>query len=948
MRASVFATFLSHLRALRGSHSVRHLLPGVVAGAAGIGLSLLAWTTTSSWETELAQLEFKARAQSHHLALQNGINVYLSKVDSLRAFFDASQDVSRSEFQIFADSILRDQDAILAVSWIPRVTHAERADHEGAAQRESLVGYRINSAGSDGTLKPAPDRAEYYPILYSSRERPGSPVYGLNLADGGVRQKALEHARDTNHIAISSTFLLRSSEASRIGFFVSLPVFRPGQPQDTVEDRRTNLVGFVQGVFQTGAMIETILASTAARGGLDLYFYRSDAAPDQAPLYFHPSRSREAPTAVLSRSEVTAGLHWAGDLKVGDRQWHYVAAPTPTGPGHPSHVGSWLVLASGLLISGCIAAFLWTSSLHARRLQLSNARLDQTLGALNAANEQLQLQNERFEAALSNMAQGLVMFDGDRRLLVVNQPFASLFAVPRENFQIGMTPEEFVEIIVRERNLPPERAASLHAQQKYMIEKGKQHNYAFDTSDGRRMSVMHTPMSNGGWVTTYLDATARHRAEAKIAHMAHHDALTELPNRLRFREQLQHELGRLRDGASIAVLCLDLDLFKGVNDTLGHPAGDQLLRIVSRRLNDAVRDSDMVARLGGDEFAIIQTQTVQQPDEATALAGRLIDVISAPYDIEGHQVVVGMSVGIAIAPLDGRDADQLIKNADMALYRAKEEGRGTYRFFERAMDARARTRRELELDLRSALHTGEFVLNYQPIVDVQSGEITTFEALVRWHHPRRGLISPADFIPLAETTGLIVPLGEWVLRKACSDAAGWSRPVRVAVNLSPAQFRHRTLVQSVVSAVATSGLAPDRLELEITESVLLQDSEATLATLHTLRDFGVHISMDDFGTGYSSLSYLRSFPFDKIKIDQSFVRDLATRDDCVAIIRAVTGLGNSLGIATTAEGVETTEQLELLRQYGCGEVQGFLFSRPRPAADVEAMLRQGATARSAA
>ena len=253
---------------------------------------------------------------------------------------------------------------------------------------------------------------------------------------------------------------MRSSEASRIGFFVSLPVFRPGQPQDTVEDRRTNLVGFVQGVFQTGAMIETILASTAARGGLDLYFYRSDAAPDQAPLYFHPSRSREAPTAALSRSEVTAGLHWAGDLKVGDRQWHYVAAPAPTGPGHPSHVGSWLVLASGLLISGCIAAFLWTSSLHARRLQLSNARLDQTLSALNGANEQLQLQNERFEAALSNMAQGLVMFDGDRRLLVVNQPFASLFAVPREKFQIGMTPEEFVDIIVRERNLPPERAAS--------------------------------------------------------------------------------------------------------------------------------------------------------------------------------------------------------------------------------------------------------------------------------------------------------------------------------------------------------------------------------------------------------------------------------------------------------------------------------------------------------
>jgi predicted signal transduction protein with EAL and GGDEF domain len=307
-----------------------------------------------------------------------------------------------------------------------------------------------------------------------------------------------------------------------------------------------------------------------------------------------------------------------------------------------------------------------------------------------------------------------------------------------------------------------------------------------------------------------------------------------------------------------------------------------------------------------------------------------------------------LSVGIAVAPLDGSDADQLTKNADMALYRAKEEGRGTYRFFEQAMDARAQTRRKLELDLRSALQNGEFELNYQPIVDSHSGEVTTFEALVRWHHPQHGLIPPMEFIPLAESTGLIVPLGEWVLRQACADASSWSRPVRVAVNLSPVQFRHRALVQTVVGAVAASGLAPGRLELEITESVLLQDSDATLATLHTLRTFGVRISMDDFGTGYSSLSYLRSFPFDKIKIDQSFIRDLATRDDCVAIVRAVTGLGQSLGIATTAEGVETKEQLELLRQHGCGEVQGYLFSRPRPATEVEAMLGQTVAARSAA
>jgi predicted signal transduction protein with EAL and GGDEF domain len=363
------------------------------------------------------------------------------------------------------------------------------------------------------------------------------------------------------------------------------------------------------------------------------------------------------------------------------------------------------------------------------------------------------------------------------------------------------------------------------------------------------------------------------------------------------------------------------------------------LEAVARRLRDAIREGDMVARLGGDEFAIIQ-RGMEQPDESGALASRLIDLVSAPYDVDGHQIVVGLSVGISIAPTDGSDADALIKAADMALYRAKEEGRGTFRYFELGMDARAQARRIIELDMRAAVRNGEFELNYQPIMQVESGEITGFEALVRWHHPQRGVIPPADFIPLAESTGLIVPLGEWILRRACSDAAAWSRPVQIAVNLSSVQFKHQSLISSVMNAVTSAGLEPGRLELEITETVLLQDSDATLATLHTLRRFGVRISMDDFGTGYSSLSYLRSFPFDKIKIDQSFVHELTTRSDCIAIVRAVTGLGTSLGITTTAEGVETREQLELLRSEHCTEVQGYLFSKPRPASEVEAMLRQ--------
>jgi diguanylate cyclase (GGDEF)-like protein len=573
------------------------------------------------------------------------------------------------------------------------------------------------------------------------------------------------------------------------------------------------------------------------------------------------------------------------------------------------------------------------------QIESFNARLQQQHDLLIEQEKQLRAQNVQLDAALNNMAQGLCMFDAEHRLVVVNQPLCTLFAVPQDKFKPGMTVTAFIDVIVRERDLSAERAAELHANQKMMVERGKQHNYAFDTTDGRRVSVVHTPMHSGGWVTTYLDVTARHKAEAKVTHMAQHDALTELPNRRRFREQLKHELDHLRAGSCFGILCMDLDSFKGVNDTLGHPIGDLLLQAVAQRLRDAVREGDLVARLGGDEFAVIQSR-MDQPDEMGSLASRLIDVVSAPYDVDGHQIVVGLSVGIAVAPTDGSDADALIKNADLALYRAKEEGRGTFRYFESGMDARAQARRVIELDMRAAVRNGEFELNYQPIMRAESGEITGFEALVRWRHPQRGLISPADFIPLAESTGLIVPLGEWILRKACSDAAAWSRPVRVAVNLSPVQFKHRSLVSSVMEAVASAGLEPDRLELEITESVLLQDSDATLAILHTLRGFGVRISMDDFGTGYSSLSYLRSFPFDKIKIDQSFVRELSTHGDCIAIIRAVTGLGMSLGITTTAEGVETKEQLELLRSEHCGEVQGYLFSKPRPASEVEAMLSQ--------
>jgi predicted signal transduction protein with EAL and GGDEF domain len=358
---------------------------------------------------------------------------------------------------------------------------------------------------------------------------------------------------------------------------------------------------------------------------------------------------------------------------------------------------------------------------------------------------------------------------------------------------------------------------------------------------------------------------------------------------------------------------------------------------VAERLGGCLRKSDMVARQGGDEFAVVQTP-LAGPEEASQLAARLIEVLSGTFELDGHEVVVGASIGIALAPDDGDTSETLLRNADMALYRAKSEGRGTSHFFEAEMDRRLQARRLLEIDLRKAFVQNEFVLHYQPLVNLRSGRVSGFEALIRWCHPERGTISPGDFIPVAEEIGLIVPIGEWVLREACRQAATWPGDIHVAVNLSPVQFRSRGIVQAVLAALGTSGLAPHRLEIEITETVLLGETEANIATLHQLRSLGVKIAMDDFGTGYSSLSYLRSFPFDKIKIDRSFVHEMVERPDCVAIVRAVAGLGASLGIATTAEGVETVEQLERIRAEGCTEVQGYLFSAPRPACELAGLL----------
>ncbi|RAZ80141.1 diguanylate phosphodiesterase [Mesorhizobium atlanticum] len=558
------------------------------------------------------------------------------------------------------------------------------------------------------------------------------------------------------------------------------------------------------------------------------------------------------------------------------------------------------------------------------------------------AEEELKEQHRRFDAALANMSQGLLMYDADGKMIVRNQRFLELYKVAAADFPYGTTHRDALERLLELGIYTKLDVDSEVAKTQTCLQAGKMHSTYRYLSDGRTFLVVRQPMG-GGWVVTFDDVTEQRRAEERMTHLAHHDTLTNLPNRSMFREKLDQALGEAK-AKPLAILSLDLDRFKAVNDTFGHPAGDWLLKCVAKRLLHAVRSSkDMVARFGGDEFAIIQFG-IKSAADAEKLAKRIVEIVGKPYRDKGREMHVGVSLGIALYPGDGHDADTLLTNADMALYRGKSEGRNVYRFFEPGMDALMRERRALELDLEAALSKREFELDFQPILNIGSGEIVGAEALMRWRSPSRGLVSPENFIPAAEETGLIVQLGDWALRKACSVAAHWPPEMRMAVNVSAAQIKSGGFARSVISALAFSGLPANRLELEITETVMMDESDAVLKTLSQLRGLGVRIALDDFGTGYSSLGYLRRFPVDKIKIDRSFIRDLDRRDTA-AIVRTVIGLGAELGITVTAEGVETEAQLDMLRKAGCGEAQGYLIGVPAKAADMSRLLRSQALLR---
>jgi len=820
--------------------------------------------------------------------------------------------------------------------------HFEQQFEDFGAIQEDIAKY-IQSAGVDtGDYRRRMSNPDIHEML-KAKIGALSYVGGINLfdSDGALVNSSMIWPVPAINVADRAYFKSFKSGARSPSFLVE-PVYSrlTGAWTVVLARKLTGRNGEFLGVIGRGiepAHFEKFFASVALGNDASISMVHRDGTllaryPHNESMIGHNFKSGPMFQRVLSQGGTATGM-FNSPLDGQDRLGAaytlngfpiLVVATTPVSAA----LADWRAQTKFLIGVGGLSVLVITAMLFLVVRKLSHQH--------RSSQQRLWREKRRLDTAVNNMTQGLLLFDSSERLIVCNQRYLEMYGLSTEVVKQGCS---FREVIAHRKASGSFVDDVDEYCERVRRDIGLRKSMIINTPDGRVIQVVNEPLADGGWVATHEDITERRRVEDRITHLAHYDALTDLPNRALFHEQLTRELARIAPGEQLAVLYIDIDEFKSVNDTLGHLIGDELLKSVAVSLGRCIRDTDFVARLGGDEFAIVQTG-VGTTDDVTDLVTRVLNTIREPYECLGHQVTTDASIGIALAPQHGADLDQILKNADLAMYAAKSAGRRTYRFFEAEMDARVRARRILEMDLRQAISDGAFEVHYQPCVSLRDNKITGCEALLRWRHSERGMISPAEFIPIAEETGLINQLGEWVLTTACAEATTWPDHIKLAVNVSPVQFKSGTLALKIVAALAASGLPASRLELEITEAVLIRDDEAALAILHQLRAIGVRIALDDFGTGYSSLSYLQRFPFDKIKIDRCFVNDIAEPDGSSCIVQAVVNIAAARQMTTTAEGVETQQQRELLRALGCAEMQGYLFSPAKPAAEIRQLFHR--------
>ena len=914
----------------------------------GIFLSLLAYFLVRNWEEALISADFRMFATTHAAALHREAIRHLDASTATVGLYDASLEVNHREFQQFSKEILLHHADIQAVMWVPRVSPAKVGALQGWATREGLNNFSLHEPNSIGLLGSHGGHGDYYPVLYVQPLESNAGLLGVDLMADSIYRGVLQTARDSGTIATSAPVRLPSDQGSAYALLLAQAVYKKGIIPQSVAERRTALKGFVLQLFRVADFVEESLLDSGVLG-LDLRVYYDVGSGAPQLVYYRPSLSHKNDLNIISQphnfSGYATGLEWRTSLDLLGKPWKLVFTPAPLfWSTHPVW-RSWAVLGAGLLMSILLGTYSFRLSRQsiraeslARNLTRTNGNLEREIGIRT----RVEAQASKLSHAIEQSADAVMITDGDGVIEYVNSAFEKI------------TGFSFEEAVGRKPNLVK---SGQHDRDFYndlwrTIAGGEVFQ---DVLINRRKNGMLyyeektiTPLKDrAGNITHYIstgkDITERMQTQERLHYLAYNDLLTNLPNRLLFLERLGHAL-KSRSGPDhrLAVMCLDLDRFKMINDTLGHQVGDALLRKVAALLQSVAGEGDTIARLGGDGFGIL-FEEVASLDSVAAQGGKILEAFSRPLHVEGHDLYIAPSIGIGVYPEDGQDANMLLKNADVALHRSKDQGGNNYQYYSADMSSKAFERLSLETSLRRALEHGEFRVYYQPQIGLLSGKVMGAEALLRWEHPDRGLISPSEFIPLLEETGLIVPVGEWVLRQACEWAAGQQKfgDMRVSVNLSGRQFRVRDLGDQVTRALTASRLKPELLELEITESVLMQSDEISTANPMALSKLGVRLAIDDFGTGYSSLSYLKRFPIKTLKIDRAFIRDVINDQDDAAIVTAIIAMAHSLKVEVVAEGVESEQQLDFLRRLDCDTVQGFLVGHAVSAAEINRFLARG-------